>query len=52
MPKVLGLDQYLKIVPCGLNNKKVTSVYKEIEIKPKNYEKKLAEIFIKNINKL
>ena len=45
------LDQYLKIVPCGLNNKKVTSIYKEIEIKPKNYEKKLAEIFIKNINK-
>ena len=46
-----NLDQYLKIVPCGLNNKKVTSIYKEIEIKPKNYEKKLAEIFIKNINK-
>ena len=46
------LDQYLKIVPCGLNNKKVTSIYKEIKIKPKNYEKKLAEIFLKNINKL
>ena len=46
-----NLKDYLKIVPCGLNNKKVTSIYKEIEIKPKNYEKKLAEIFIKNINK-
>lgn len=44
-----NLDQYLKIIPCGLNNKKVTSVLKETKIKPTNYEKKLAEIFIKNI---
>ena len=45
-----NLNEYLKIVPCGLNNKNVTSVYNEKKIKPKNFEKKLAEIFIKNIN--
>ena len=44
-----NLKQYLKIIPCGLSNKKVTSVFKEKKIKPKNYENKLAEIFIKNI---
>ena len=45
-----NLNEYLKIIPCGLNNKNVTSVYNEKKIKPKNFEKKLAEIFIKNIN--
>ena len=44
-----NLNQYLKIIPCGLNNKRVTSVLKEKKIKPRNYENKLAEIFIKNI---
>ena len=44
-----NLNQYLKIIPCGLNNKKVTSVFKEINIKPVNYENRLAEIFVKNI---
>ena len=44
-----NLNQYLKIIPCGLDNKKVTSIFKEKKIKPKNYENKLAEIFIKNI---
>ena len=44
-----NLNQYLKIIPCGLNNRKVTSIFKEKKIKPKNYENKLAEIFIKNI---
>ncbi len=43
------LNQYLKIVPCGLSNKKVTSIFKEREIKPQNYENKLAKLFIKNI---
>ena len=43
------LNQYLKIIPCGLDNRKVTSIFKEKKIKPKNYENKLAEIFIKNI---
>ncbi len=47
-----NLNQYLKIVPCGLNNKKVTSVLKEKHIKIKDYEKKLAEIFIENFNSI
>ena len=47
-----NLDQYLKILPCGLSNKKVTSLFEEIGIKPSNYENKLANIFIKNINKI
>ena len=47
-----NLNQYLKIIPCGLSNKKVTSILKEKNIKIKNYEKKLAEIFIKNISNI
>ena len=47
-----NLNQYLKIIPCGLDNRKVTSIFKEKKIKPKNYENKLAEIFIKNIYKI
>ena len=46
------LSQYLKIIPCGLSNKKITSILIEKGVNPKNYEKKLANIFIKNINKL
>ena len=37
-----NLNQYLKIIPCGLDNRKVTSIFKEKKIKPKNYENKLA----------
>ena len=47
-----NLSEYLKIVPCGLDNKKVTSINNEINLKPINYETKLADIFIKNINKI
>ena len=47
-----NLSEYLKIVPCGLDNKKVTSINNEINLKPINYETKLANIFIKNINKI
>ena len=43
------LNQYLKIIPCGLNNRKVTYIFKEKKIRPKNFENKLAELFIKNI---
>ena len=46
------LSKYLKIVPCGLSNKKITSILIEKGVNPKNYENKLANIFIKNINKL
>ena len=47
-----NLRQYLKIIPCGLNNKMVTSVFNEKKIKIKNYKDKLAEIFIRNIGKI
>jgi lipoyl(octanoyl) transferase len=47
-----NLNQYLKIIPCGLDNKKVTSMSKLIDIKPKNFENNLANIFIKNINNI
>ena len=47
-----NLNQYLKIIPCGLNNKKVTSVFKIISVKPKKFENDLAKIFIKNINNI
>ena len=47
-----NLDQYLKIVPCGLNNQKITSVYNENGVVIKNIEKKILNIFIKNINRI
>ena len=47
-----NLNQYLKIIPCGLHNKKVTSMSKLINFKPKNFENNLANIFIKNINNI
>ena len=47
-----NLSQYFKIIPCGLDNKKVTSVYNEKNYKPFGFEKKLANIFIKNINNI
>ena len=47
-----NLSQYLKIIPCGLDNKKVTSILKLISFKPKNFENNLANIFIKNINNI
>ena len=47
-----NLDQYLKIAPCGLDNKKITSVYNEKGIKVKDINKKIKKIFIKNINKI
>jgi len=47
-----NLNQYLKIIPCGLDNQKITSIYNEKKIKVKNFEKKLINIFIKNINRI
>ena len=46
------LNQYLKIVPCGLSNKKVTSVFEVLNIKLKNYENNLANIFLKNLKNI
>ena len=47
-----NLNQYLKIIPCGLDNKMVTSILEEKGIKPYNYEKKLVRIFLKNIKNI
>ncbi|MDC1093003.1 lipoyl(octanoyl) transferase LipB [Pelagibacteraceae bacterium] len=47
-----NLKEYFKISPCGLDNTKITSVFSEKKIVPKKYEKKLINIFIKNINKI
>jgi len=47
-----NLNQYLKIVPCGLSNKKVTSIFEVLNIKLKDYESDLANIFIKNIENI
>ena len=47
-----NLNQYLKIIPCGLDNKKVTSISKLISFKPKKFENDLANIFIENINNI
>jgi lipoyl(octanoyl) transferase len=47
-----NLKEYLKVIPCGLDNKKITSIYAETKQVPKNYEKKLINILIKNINNI
>ena len=47
-----NLNQYLKIIPCGLSNKKVTSIFNEKGVRPKNFEKQLADIFVKNIKNI
>ena len=47
-----NLDDYKKIIPCGLDNKKVTSISELISVKIKKFENDLANIFIKNINNI
>lgn len=47
-----NLEEYSKIIPCGLDNKKVTSVYKEISKIPKNIEQNLIRIFLKNFKNI
>ena len=44
-----NLDHYLKIIPCGLNSQKITSINKENGKIVKNIEKKIINIFIKNL---
>jgi lipoyl(octanoyl) transferase len=46
------INDYFKIVPCGLDNNKVTNVLIEKKKLVKSIEKKLISIFIKNFNKL
>jgi lipoyl(octanoyl) transferase len=47
-----NLDYYKKIIPCGLNNTKITSVKIESKTKILNMEKKLLDIFIKNLKNI
>ena len=47
-----NLDYYKKIIPCGLDNKKITSIQKQTNKKIKNIEKKLKNIFLKNFKKI
>jgi lipoyl(octanoyl) transferase len=46
------LNEYFKIKPCGLNNTKITSIYNEKKKLITIDEKKLVDIFVKNINKI
>ena len=47
-----SLEPYKKIIPCGLDNKKVTSVRDETKIKIVNVEKNLKKIFVKNLKNI
>ena len=47
-----NLLDYKKIIPCGLDNKKITSIKKEIKKKPINVEKNIKRIFLKNIKNI
>jgi lipoyl(octanoyl) transferase len=49
-----SLEPYKKIMPCGLDNTRVTSIKNEIKIniKIKNIEKNLKKIFVKNLKNI
>ncbi len=47
-----NLKQYSKIVPCGLDNQQITSIKNEGGKMIKDVEKKLIDIFIKNIENI
>jgi len=46
------LEHYKKIVPCGLDNNKITSIMNEREKKITNINKNLKNIFIKNLKNI
>jgi len=46
------LDAYKKIIPCGLNNSKITSIENETNVVIKDVDKKLKKIFIKNLKNI
>jgi lipoyl(octanoyl) transferase len=46
------LKYYKKIIPCGLNNENITSVEKESKKKLFDIEKKLENIFSKNLKNI
>ena len=47
-----NLKEYKKIVPCGLSNKKITSVYNEKKLEIKKVNKNIKEVFKYNLNKI
>jgi len=47
-----NLDHYKKIIPCGLDNNKITSVLNESKKKLTNVEKNLKKIFTKNLKNI
>jgi lipoyl(octanoyl) transferase len=47
-----NLNHYKKIIPCGLNNNRITSMQGETEKKIINIEKNLKKIFIKNLKNI
>ena len=47
-----NLEYYKKIIPCGLDNTKVTSVQKESKTQILNIEKSLRDIFLKNLKNI
>ena len=47
-----NLNQYLKITPCGLSNRKITSFLQESNKSTRNINKELINIFMKNISNI
>ena len=47
-----NLNYYKKIVPCGLDNKLITSMKDLGVIKINNLDKKIKNIFTKNLSKI
>ena len=47
-----NLDYYKKIIPCGLDNTKITSINIESKIKVINIENKIRDIFLKNLKNI
>ena len=46
------LKDYKKIIPCGLNNEMITSVYNEKKMIVKNVNKNLKEVFVEILSKI
>ena len=47
-----NLEHYKKIIPCGLDNNKITSVINESKKELINIEKNLQKIFTKNLKNI
>ena len=47
-----NLEYYKKIIPCGLDNTKITSIEKESKIKILDINNKLKNIFLKNLKNI